>query len=91
MPTLTFEDSQIKAIEKFEKQFAPEIESFEIGKSQTNSKVSGVADVAEDEKENISTSFYYCCDLEKKICNDAFLSCIVLKTKMIILTSVLWS
>ena len=36
-----------------------------------------------DEKENISTSFYYCCDLEKKICNDAFLSCIVLKTKMI--------
>ena len=48
MPTLTFEDSQIKAIEKFEKQFAPEIESFEIGKSQTNLKVSGVADVAED-------------------------------------------
>ena len=48
MPTLTFDDSQTKAIEKFEKQFAPEIESFEIGKSKTNSKVSGVTDVAEN-------------------------------------------
>ena len=48
MPTLTFDDSQTKAIEKFEKQFAPEIESFEIGKSKTNSKVSGVKDVAEN-------------------------------------------
>ena len=48
MPTLTFDDSQTKAIEKFEKQFAPEIESFEIGKSKTNSKVSGVKDDAEN-------------------------------------------